>query len=457
MSDELEQWQCEDDAGFAGRVHEPLYNRLPFERMPARLVRPTNERQVVQAIEDARAAGQRIALRSGGNSWIGAGVRDGGMLMDLGALDALRIDPAARRAWVGPAVRSRDLVRALARHGLAFPVGHCGAPAMGGYLMGGGLGFNWGTWQPACFSVTGLRAVTADGRCLTANADQNAELLWMARGAGPGFPAVVTEFELALCDRPKDTRLSVWHFALDAVDEVTRWVNEASAALGPNIEIAVTTIGPDRTALLPGPGIPDQLLQVAAIAYVDSEDAARAALRPLHDTPAPPALLFEPLMAVPFEELDLGAEVAHPPGHRVLGDTFWTDHDIHAVMSAVEPLVQRAPSGKNSVVALMPAHGAAKAGVPRGAGAYSMDHRTLVLAFATWSDPVDDAVNHDWMNELVPVLEAMSSGHFLSEADLLRDAHRAQRCFGAAEWARLEQLRQVWDPEGRFHTFPAPG
>ncbi len=455
MSDVLEQWH-RDDAGFAQRVHEPLYNRLPFERTPASLVRPTSEQQVVQAIASARQAGQRIALRSGGNSWIGAGIRNGGVLIDMGAFDQMRIDAASRRAWVGPAVRSRDLVRALARHGLAFPVGHCGAPAMGGYLMGGGLGFNWGTWQPACFSVTGLRAVTADGRCLTATADQNPELLWMARGAGPGFPAVVTEFELALHDRPKDTRLSVWHFALDEVEAATRWVTQASAALGPDIEIAVTTIGPDRTTLPPGSGIPDQLLQVAAIAYVDSESAARAALQPLEDTPPPPSLLYEPLMAVPFEELDLGAEVAHPPGHRVLGDTFWSDLDVNAIMPALEPLIQRAPSGKNSVVALMPAHGAATAGVPRGTGAYSMDHRTLVLAFATWTDAADDAANRAWMNELVPVLEGMSRGHFLSEADLGRHARRAERCFGEAEWARLEQLRQAWDPEGRFHGFPGP-
>lgn len=455
MRVELEQWQ-RGEAGFTDLVHGPLYNRLPFGRTPSGLVRPMHEQAVVQAIEDARRSGLQIALRSGGNSWIGSSVRNGGMLLDMGAFDQMRIDAAARRAWVGPGVRSRDLARALAPHGLAFPVGHCGVPAMGGYLLGGGLGFNWGTWQPACFSVTGIRAVTADGRCLHADENNHTDLLWMARGAGPGFPAVVTEFELALRDRPKDTRLSVWHFPLDAVEAVTRWATLASAALGPNIEIAVTTIGPDRTTLLPGPGVPDQLLQVAAIAYVDSEREARAALQPLDDMAAPPALSYEPLLAVPFEELDLGAEVAHPPGHRVLGDTFWTDLDVHQLMPMLEPLIQRAPTGKNSVVALMPAHGAARAGVPRGVGAYSMDSRTLVLAFATWMDPADDAANRAWMNELSTALDAVSSGHFLSEADLLRDARRAQRCFGAEEWARLERLRQVWDPHGVFHSFPGP-
>lgn len=452
---EQEQWQ-RGEARFADEVHGPLYNRLPFERTPSCLVRPTNEQAVVQALTNARREGRRVALRSGGNSWIGASVRDGGLLLDMGAFDQMRIDPASKRAWVGPGVRSRDLVRALAPHGLAFPVGHCGVPAMGGYLLGGGLGFNWGTWQPACFSVTGVRAITADGRCIQADEQNHADLLWMARGAGPGFPAVVTEFELALRDRPKDTRMSIWHFPLDAVEAVTRWVTQASVALGSNIEIAVTTIGPDRTALPPGPGVPEQLLQVAAIAYVDSEVEARAALQPLEDVPAPPALTYDALLAVPFEELDLGAEAAHPPGHRVLGDTFWTDLDVHQLMPQLEPLIQRTPTGKNSVVALMPAHGAPRAGVPRGVGAYSMDSRTLVLAFATWTDPADDAANRAWMNELSTALDAVSDGHFLSEADLFRDARRAQRCFGAEEWARLERLRQVWDSHAVFHTFPGP-
>lgn len=441
---------------FAERVQAPLYNKLPFGRMPSRLVHPVSEQGVVDAVNEARRSGLRIALRSGGNSWIGASLRDGSLLIDMGAFDAIRIDPLGRRAWVGPGVRSGDLVRALAPHGLAFPVGHCAAPAMGGYLLGGGLGFNWGTWQPACFSVTGLRAVTAEGRLVQANARSNADLLWMARGAGPGFPAVVTEFELALRDRPRDTRLSIWYFALDAVGPVTEWVTRASASLGPDIEIAVTTIGPDRSDLPPGPGIPDHLLQVAAIAYVNSEREAREALQPLNDVPRPTPIAHEPHLAIPFEELDRGAEAAHPPGHRVLGDTFWTDLAVDELMPALEPLLRCAPTGKNSVVALMPGHGAASAGVPRGEGVYSMDHRTLVLAFATWTDPADDAANRAWMNELSTALDAVSCGHFLSEADLYRDALGASRCFAPDEWAKLERLRQDWDPQALFHGFPGP-
>lgn len=450
MSVELEQWH-RDSAGFAARVQEPLYNRLPFDRLPDRLVRPKNEEEVARAVVAARAARSLVSVRSGGCSWIGASLRTQGTLIDIGALDHVRIDPQARRAWVGPAVRGRDFGHTLARHGLAFPLPHCGSPALGGYLLAGGLGFNWGTWQPACFSIRSIRAVTSSGERVVADESTNSELLWMARGAGPAFPGVVTEFELALRERPADTRVSSWSFPLDALDEVTQWLTTASAELGADIEIALETIGPERPERPPVAGLPAQLVNVAAIAYSGSERQAREALRPLSD--APPALAHGELQALPFESLHLGADAAHPEGHRVLGDTFWSDHDVHALMAPLPDTLKRSPSGKNAVVALMPAHGAPRAGVPMDAGAYSMDARTLVLAFATWTDPATDAANRRWLDDVVALLEPASNGHFLAEADLVRHPHRAERSFGAAQWARLQALRRRWDPDGLFGGF----
>ena len=52
-------------------------------------------------------------------------------------------------------------------------------------------------------SVEAIDVVTADGELVRADEEQNAELLWAARGSGPGFFGVVTRFHLRLQPRPR--------------------------------------------------------------------------------------------------------------------------------------------------------------------------------------------------------------------------------------------------------------
>lgn len=442
MNDAMSRW-VRGDSGFMERVHAPLFNRLPVGHSPDLIVQPRSKDDIEQVLLAARRAGHKVCVRSGASNWLGSSVRADGVLIDMGLFDQADIDAEARVARVGPGLRSGTFGRLLAARGLAFPIGHCGAPAMGGYLLSGGLGLNWARWQPACFSIRSIRAITASGDLVVANEHVNSDLIWLARGSGPGFPGVITEFELELQARPADTRVSSWHFPMQSLNEVTCWVCEASEGMPSHVELAVTTSGPD-------------LVSVAAIAFVDSEAQARTALAPLSRGPRTRPSRQDLLTAIPFEELDRGADAAHPAGHRVLADTFWSERNVHSVLPPLSGLLERAPSSKNSVVALMPGHGASKSGVPADAGAYSMDERTLVLAFATWNDPAADAVNHAWMADLTGALETVSTGHFLGEADLTRHADRASRSFSKANWHRVDEIRRKWDPDRLFHTYLLP-
>ena len=96
--------------------------------------------------------------------------------------DYRAFDPVARIAETGPVVTNRNLARALSEHGLAFPVGHCPTVPLSGYLLGGGFGWNAGTWGIACFSVESVDVVMADGELIRANESENTEVFWAARG-----------------------------------------------------------------------------------------------------------------------------------------------------------------------------------------------------------------------------------------------------------------------------------
>ncbi len=443
------------DEGFLRQLIDPLFNKLPLDRSPDVIASPRSEVEVVDLMREASRQDWKVAVRSGGHSWIASSVRSGGLLLDMSAFKSISIDATTRTATVGPAVRSAELVKALAAEGLAFPVGHCSTPGIGGFLLGGGIGLNWGHWKPACFSVRSVRVVMADGRLVVASESENSELLWLARGAGPGFRGVITEFELECQIRPADTRASSWLFDLDSLNEVTRWVVNASRNLPSNVVVVVSTLGPERPMLPPNDGVPSYLVGVTAIAYVDSEEEAREALNSLSEGPGCSSVFQSELDPVPFEMLNSVIDTTFPKNHHYLADTFWTPQDVHGAMSMLSELIREAPSGKSFVQAVMPGHGAAGQGLPDGEAAYSMDERTLIWVYAIWKEAADDQSNRDWMKDVVAKLDPISKGHFLSEADLHVSPQRASRCFSPVNWQRLVDLRRQFDPRGTFHGFPS--
>ena len=140
----------------------------------------------------------KIGIRGGGHNWCAAALQEGGILLDLSRLNQVEIDPEARAATAEPVVTSRFLAKELAKHGLAFPVGHCPCVPLSGFILSGGLGWNAGEWGISCFSLLSVDVVTADGSLVTASETENTELLWAARGAGPGFFGVATKYRVRL-------------------------------------------------------------------------------------------------------------------------------------------------------------------------------------------------------------------------------------------------------------------
>jgi FAD/FMN-containing dehydrogenase len=150
-----------------------VWNQLAPERRPDVIVRVASVPDVVAAVDFARGHGLRLAVRSGGHAWCGAALRDGGMLVDVANLDAIQIDGPRATAAIGPGAVSLDLAQRLARDRFAFPLGHCGSVRVGGYLLGGGVGWNAGAWGPACAGIEAVDVVTAEGRLLRATADEH--------------------------------------------------------------------------------------------------------------------------------------------------------------------------------------------------------------------------------------------------------------------------------------------
>jgi FAD/FMN-containing dehydrogenase len=450
------------ETGFAAAVADGLFNPLGAALAadgravtPDAIVFPETEADLVEIVRAATEEGQRLAVRSGGHSWVASSVRGDGILIDLSAFDDVRLDAAARTATVGPAVRGAQLSPLLAAAGLAFPVGHCGNPGVGGFLLGGGLGVNWGHWLPACFSVTRARIVTAEGRVLDASATENADWFWLVRGAGPGFPGIVTEFDLALQPLPAAIRVSTWQFPLGDLDAVSAWITDASPGLPTNVEVSLVTAGPGRPGVRSAEESP-LVVSVAATVFAGDDTEATAGLEPLGASVPPGVTVLDHVDAAPvaFDALHVPVDATYPDGARYLADTFWTDLDLHDAVAPLAALMERAPSGKSYVLAGMPANGAGADLLPRGVAAYGLHDRTLLIVYVIWDDPADDAANRAWLDEVADALLPVTTGHFLSESDIRHAPSRVARSFTYADRDRVEQLRARFDPNGLFHGYP---
>src|SRR5687768_17394561 len=82
-----------------------------IDRRPALIARCAGVADVISTVRFAREHDQLVAVRSGRHSYPGLGVCDGGMVIDLGQMKGIRVDPAARTARAQAGVLLGDLDR----------------------------------------------------------------------------------------------------------------------------------------------------------------------------------------------------------------------------------------------------------------------------------------------------------------------------------------------------------
>ncbi|MFG2629581.1 FAD-binding oxidoreductase [Streptomyces sp. NPDC048473] len=430
-----------------------VWNGLKPERFPELIVRAASERDVPEAIGLARSRGLRIAVRAGGHSWCGSSVRSDGMLIDLSRLRRCDIDVASATATVQPGVTGSELAPELAKHGFSFPTGHCGSVAVGGYLLSGGLGWNSGALGPACRSVYEIEAVTADGETVRCNKDENPDLLWAARGAGPGFFAVVTRFRLRLHRLPGAIMSTTYAFPLADLEEVTNWATETAHELKPTVELSLVlaTAAPPMTRTRPRP----KVITVAATAFADSREQAVQTLGPLRNCPfADRALFREVDEPISPDSLYKASGDIWPADHRYAADTLWSQSDFGTLLSRLSEAVATAPSGNSLVLA--PISPASHNEELLRDMAFSVLGSSYVVPYAIWDDPAEDDINARWLHEAMRAVEPLGTGHYIAEADLGAGPARAERSYTARDWRRLQSLRARYDPEGVFHTYLTP-
>ncbi|HJQ73285.1 MAG TPA: FAD-dependent oxidoreductase, partial [Gaiellaceae bacterium] len=155
-----------------------VWNGAHDGAMPAAVARCTGAADVIAALGFARAHDLTVAVRGGGHSVAGLSTADGGMVIDLSPMRSVRVDPSARRAFVGPGAVWGDVDHETQQFGLATTGGLVSTTGVAGFTLGGGIGWLMRQYGLACDNLVGADVVTADGRLVRASATENSELFW---------------------------------------------------------------------------------------------------------------------------------------------------------------------------------------------------------------------------------------------------------------------------------------
>lgn len=421
-----------------------VYNAM-IDRRPSLVARAASVADVAAVVQLARRNGLLLAVRGGGHNGGGLGTCDDGIVLDLGRLDQVEVDPERRVARVGGGCTWGQVDQATGAHGLATPSGIISTTGVGGLTLGGGLGHLTRCYGLTIDNLLSAEVVLADGRLVNARADEHPDLYWALRGGGGNF-GVVTEFTFRLHD--------VSHFvagptfwALEQGDEVLKayreFLPQAPRAL--NGFFAYLTVPPD-------PGFPAELhgRSVCGVvwAYIGDEASAAQAMAPLLDNlPAP--LLHGPA-AMPHAAMQSAFDALYPKGHQ----WYWrADFVVDIPDEAVEAhqrLAAERPTAL-STMHLYPVDGAAHDVAADETPWSYRDARWGAVYAGVDPDPANAGRIGQWCRDYFEALHPYSAGGAYVNM-MMDEGEERVRASYRGNYARLAAVKRSYDPENLFRV-----
>ena len=413
------------------------------DRRPAVIVQCENVDDIVAAVTFARDQGAPLSIKGGGHSVAGRAVCDDGVMIDLSAMRAVTVDPAARTARVQPGATLADLDRATQEHGLAVPAGIVSRTGVAGLTLGGGFGYLARKFGLTIDNLISADIVTAGGELVHVNEAENADLLWGLRGGGGNF-GVVTSFEYRAHEVGPEVLAGQIFYPWRDADNLLRAYRDLMAEAPDELSCHTVAVN-----VPPAPPFPEAYHGKTALAllvcYTGDIEEGKRLLAPVTGLAEP---ILRVLEAMPFTSVQQSLDPGMPDGARY----FWKSHfmkeisdeAIETFLNNVEPV-----PGALSIVGFEPLGGAVSRVQP---GATAFPHRDASYALGLWmgwTDPQQDDQIIAWARKFHELMAPYATGGMYTNYLDRDDEGRSQAAYGPNH-ERLRRLKAKYDPDNLF-------
>jgi FAD/FMN-containing dehydrogenase len=420
-----------------------LYNGM-IDKRPSLITQCRDVADVISAVNFARENQLEVAIRGGGHNGPGLGSVNDGLVIDLSPMKGVRVDPQAKTVRAQGGCTWADVDHATHAFGMATPSGIVSTTGVGGLTLGGGVGNITRQCGLTIDNLLEVDVVLADGRFLTANANQNEDLFWAVRGGGGNF-GVVTSFLFKLhpvgtvyggpifyemTDAPKVMRF--WHdFIMDAPEDF-------------NAYFGLHTVPP--ADMFPAEHHLKKM-GVVICCYTGELSQGEAVLQPFRDI-ATPAIDFAG--PIPFPMLQGLFDGLYPPGLQ----WYWNADFViklsdEAIALHLEHFAQ-SPT-VHSAMHLYPTNGAAHQ-VGRNDTAWNYREANFAqVIVGVDPDPANQKAITNWSKAYWQALHPHSAGGAYVNMMMEEGEDRIRAAYGD-NYMRLAQIKAKYDPHNLFHV-----
>jgi FAD/FMN-containing dehydrogenase len=412
-----------------------------IDRRPAVILRPGNAEQVARVVALARQTGVELAVRGGGHGPAGYGVNDGGLVLDMRDMRALKIDVEARTAWAEAGITAGEYTEAAAKHGLATGFGDGVLTGVAGITLGGGIGYLTRKYGMTIDNLLAAEIVTADGELLAVDEDHHPDLFWAIRGGGGNF-GVVTRFKFRLHEVD-----GVYGGML--VLPVTPEILEAFVAEAEAAPEELSTIVNVWTAPR-FPFIPEEYHRkpviIAMLCYAGPAEAGEEVVNRFREI-APP--LADMVRAIPYSGMFLPADPAERPVS--VSRNLFIDRVDRAT---AETIVERVrTSSARLAAAQLRVLGGAMARVPDDATAFPHRQSKIMAHLSAVYLDLEETGTHDaWVEEFTAAVRQSDPGGYGNFLGDLDERQIRQEVYPGETWERLARIKVQYDPANLFRS-----
>jgi FAD/FMN-containing dehydrogenase len=422
--------------------HRKVWNGS-FDRRPAVIARCAGVADVIAAVRFGRRTGLPVAVRSGGHSFPGLSVADDALLIDLGPMKGVRVDPEKRTARVQAGVLLGELDRETQEFGLAVPSGIVTHTGVAGLTLGGGIGWIMRKHGLSVDQLLSIDLVTAEGEFVKASAGDNADLFWGLRGGGGNF-GIATEFEFNCVPLGPQVIAGPVFWAIEDSAEVLRFYREW---VGTSPDELMTIVVHRKAP--PLPAVPEELhgkLVVMVIGcYAGPVEEGEQVMRPLKEFGSP---LLDLCVPKPYLAHQAMFDPAFVPGRWY----YFKSCDVAELTDEIIDVTVEHSMRIASPLTSFPIWQMGGAVARVGDDETAFNGRTAGFTYniggsTETSDGFDE--EREWVRSFWSALEPWHEGVYVN---FLGDegAERVRQSYGPDKYDRLRGLKQKYDPDNFF-------